>query len=215
MANTGFAASIELLPKLNCMGRVSSVGEAHITASGTYARIPMTIDPIAGGQKGFIGFLFHPSWLVPGFNPESLAAEPNGKTLQIVYKLNVSCSNQPSLLQGVAGTAENFGTLAAQIQGAIEGLKYETPDEQAVFISTVRDVIAEFVQEVAPEVGYFLVQKLEDSGELKPNGSKLKLPVAGKREVGGFFLPSVSAHKRNEADAAKQKSIMAYDPASV
>lgn len=210
---SAFAPAVEEsreLPKLNCLGHLGAIGDAHITASGVYARIPFVIEPTQGGKKGFGGILFRPEWLRPGFNPASLNAEDNGKTLHIVYKINIACNNQVSVLQGLSGSEENFNTLAAQIQSAIQDLPSDTPEETAVFISTVRDVIAEFASEVSPEVGYFSGQKMEDSGEKKPSGAKLKRPVAGQREIVGYFLPSADSHKRNEADAAKGKSVMAY-----
>jgi len=205
--SSAFAPAIEdarELPKLNCLGYVGSVGEAKISQSGVYIVQPITIEPTQGGKKGFVNFLYRPEWLRPGFNPASLKAEENGNSLFTVYKMHVAGTNNLSTLAGIAGSDANFNLLAGQLQAAIEGV------DDANVPATVTAILQEFISENTPEIGYYSSQKMEATGEM--NGTrKVKRAVAGQREITGYFYPGADSDKRNVADAAKGRSVMAYD----
>ncbi len=223
---TGFASAQEdtrELPKLNCIGRIGSVGEAKVSANGVYVVQPITIEPTEAGKKGYVNLLYRPDWLRPGFDPRSL--EGDG-TLGIVYKMHIGGARdknsgkitQLSTIAGLAGSEENFNALAGKIFSAVASIpEVNDADEPNVvsekteaFIRTVQETLTEFVNENNPDIGYYSVQKRQDTGELDANGKKVKVPVAGQREVNGFFFPNRESHKRNFANAASGKSVMAY-----
>lgn len=195
----------KLLPRLNCLGYIGSVGEAKISQSGVFVVQPITIEGVQGGKKGFVNFLYRPEFLRPGFNPTSLKAEENGMSLWYVYKMHIAGTNSLSTLAGIAGTEENFNQLAAKIQSAIEGI--EDVDVPPV----VQGILQEFATEVNPEIGFFSSQKMEATGNKTDKGTKEKRPVAGQREVSGYFYPGPDSDKRNLADANKGRSVMAYE----
>ena len=198
----GFAAATEearLLPKLACLGFIESVGTAKVSASGVYIYQPFKIGATQGGKKSFAGLCYRPEWLRPGFDPESLKAETNGNTLFTVYKMNIAGSNSLSALAGFAGSEDNFAQLAANIQSGIEGV-----DDSEV-MATVENILRDFTNDTAQEVGYYSVQKKEKGADGK------KVAVPGNREIGGYFYPGPEADKRHESEAAKQKLVLAYE----
>ena len=198
----GFAAATEearTLPKLACLGFIESVGEAKVSSSGVYIYQPFVIGASQAGKKTFAGLCYRPEWLRPGFNPDSLKAEPNGSTLFTVYKMNIAGSNSVSALAGFAGSEENFQALAAAIQ---EGIADKDDSE---VMATVEDILRNFASENVQEIGYYSVQKTEKDAEGK------KVPVSGKRELGGWFFPGPEADKRHQAEAAKGKLQLAYE----
>jgi hypothetical protein len=198
----GFAAATEearLLPKYACLGFIEAVGEAKVTKSGTYIYQPFTIGATQAGVKSFAGLCYRPEWLRPGFDPESLKAEPNGNTLFLVYKMNIAGSNSLSALAGFAGSEENFGQLAANIQTAIADL------DDADVMATVENVLREFTNETNQEIGYYSVQKKEKGADGK------KVPVAGNREIGGWFYPGPESAKYQASEAAKGKLEVRYE----
>ena len=198
----GFAAArneVKELPKLACIGFIESVGESKVSGSGIYIWQPFTIGATQGGKKSFAGLCYRPEWLRPGFDPESLKAEPNGNTLFTVYKMNIAGSNSLSALAGFAGSEDNFNQLAANIQAAIA----DKGDDEVM--ATVEAILREFANETAQEVGYYSVQKKEKGADGK------KVLVEGKREIGGWFHPGPEADKRHAQDAAKGKLTLAYE----
>ena len=198
----GFAAATEearLLPKYACIGFIEAVGTAKVSKSGTYIYQPFTLGATQAGVKSFAGLCYRPEWLRPGFDPESLKAEPEGNTLFTVYKMNIAGSNSLSALAGFAGSEENFNQLAANIQSGIDGL-----DDSEV-MATVENILREFVNETNQEVGYYSVQKKEKGADGK------KVPVPGNREIGGWFYPGAEADKRHASEAAKGKLEVRYE----
>ena len=206
MSNTqntfGFAAATEearLLPKYACLGRIESVGTAKIAKSGVYIYQPFVLGATQAGVKSFAGLCYRPEWLRPGFDPESLKAEPNGNTLFTVYKMNISGSNSLSALAGFAGSEANFNQLAANIQSGIEGV------DNSEVMATVENILRDFTNEAAQEVGYYSVQKKEKGADGK------KVLVPGNREIGGWFYPGQEADKRHASEAAKGKLEVRYE----
>ncbi len=216
---TGFASTFEEtreLPRLNCIGRVTSVGEGKVSANGTYVVQPLTIEGTeAAPSKSFVNLLYRPEWLVEGFDPRSL--EGDG-TSGIVYKMHIGGARdknsgkitQVSTIAGIAGSEDNFNQLAGKIFSATKGQDFSTAEKLADFITVVSGVISEFVNETAPEVGFYSSQKKKETGEVDASGRKVKVADPGKREVSGYFFVNAESDKRNADSAAKGKSVQAY-----
>lgn len=162
------AAEAAKLPKLVCVGRVADVLDAKVSESQKYIVQPIQIEALGSGRNYRANFLYRPEQLRPGFNPKSYKAEmeaADAESVITVYRRNIlaedSGKSQPSLLRGLSGSDEVFGTLAHRLLSLPE-----------VTLEGVTEVLREtLVEEGADTVfGYVLKQARTKTNEIGDNG---------------------------------------------
>jgi len=193
------AAEADALPKLACLGYVEKLGEGKITQKGVYHMQTIHIAPMESGKKGVVNFLYVPEWLDAGFNPATLKEEADGKALYFLYGKNIMSRQSMSVLQGIAGSEENFNTLSYNL--------ITTEDKSP---EGIQAVLQNFFNEVGPTIGYVLQQRREKTGEVDENGKAIYELQPGY-EVGSFFHPTDSEKARIAKQAANGKLVVTFE----
>ncbi len=188
---SGFkAASAPKLPKIACIGEISSVADTKASQSGAYNVTTIKIEPRGGGFGTTFSLLTRPEWLTPGFSPD-VDLEGNNSAL-FVYRTNIAGPSGSAVgrIQGITGSEENASALAAELYSAATTVKDEDGNEHQVCPDAALDAaIRKFV---GTTVGYVLQQRMEDTGEVDENGRKVKVRT-NNYELGDLFFPSPKA----------------------
>lgn len=191
MAKFG-SISAPKLPKMACIGTIANVADTKASASGSYNVTNIAIEPRGGGYKSQFALLTRPDWLIPGFAPDVELDGNDGA--KFVYRTNIQNYNNagPSRLLGLAGSEEKAEKLVDDIFSSVTTQKdAETGSEfQVVPDDKLTAIIRKYT--AGTTVGYVLVQKMEDTGEVDEEGKKIKIRTPNY-ELGELFFPSEKA----------------------
>lgn len=191
MAKFG-SISAPKLPKMACIGTIANVADTKASSSGSYNVTNISIEPRGGGYKSQFALLTRPEWMAPAFNPD-IALDGNDGA-KFVYRTNIqNYSNAgPSRLLGLAGSEEASEKLVDDIFSSVVTQKDPESGEEVSFIpdEKLTAVIRKYAN--AATIGYVLVQKMEDTGEVDEDGKKIKLRTPNY-ELGELFFPTEKA----------------------
>ena len=188
------AVSAPKLPNIACVGTVASIADTKPSESGAYNVTNIKIEPRGGGYATQFALLTRPEWLIPAFSPD---VELEGNTsAQFVYQTNIQGppNSGVSRLVGIAGSEEAADKLVDDIFAAV----VTETDKDGNAFSSVPDVqLTSAIRKHADGklVGYTLVQKKEDTGEVDEKGKKIKIRT-GNYELGKLFFPTEDSLKR-------------------
>lgn len=155
------AAQVQELPDKACIGRITEVGDAYMSAKGVYGVLPISIEASFAGQNTTYYFLFRPEFFEPTFDPETILvtdyedSEGNavdGHKVYGMYKKFIHDESKTSVLVALTTNSDDpdgFSRLAA----AVDKL---TPP---VDLATVTQILQEHL--LGREVGYVLSQRVD------------------------------------------------------
>lgn len=187
------AISAPQLPSIACVGTIANIADTKPSESGAYNVTNVKIEPRGGGYGTQFSLLSRPEWLVPGFAPD-VELEGN-KSANFVYQTNIQGppGSGISRLVGIAGSEEAADKMVDEIFAAVT----TENDEAGNAVSFVPDgKLDAAVRKYAGKlIGYTLVQKKEDTGEVDAAGKKVKIRT-GNYELGKLFFPTEDSLKR-------------------
>lgn len=191
MAKFG-SISAPKLPKMACIGTVANVADTKASASGNYNVTNISIEPRGGGYKTQFALLTRPDWVIPGFNPD--VALDGNEGAKFVYKTNIqNYSNAgPSRLLGIAGSEEAADRMVDDIFASVTTQKDPESGEEISLVPDDKLTAAIRKHSANATIGYILVQKMEDTGEVDEEGKKVKVRTPNY-ELGELFYPSEKA----------------------
>jgi hypothetical protein len=221
------------MPNLVCIGRVGHVHEAKLTQAEDFVNQRIDIVPEGNGRSASVFMIYRPEWFDANFDPieaftltdaerEAREAVKAGATTydsaayesaKFKYKagrfyadhfLAPEDSGQISTLEALGGSPEG--------REALETLLLEAADktEGAIDMDEVQQILADFVRENNPLLGYRLVQQSTRTDG--PDGRAVY--VKGSRyEIGSFFYPTEKAIKSfiRSCNNSKGKSKMTFE----
>lgn len=201
---TGFQeATVQKIPSLAVIGRVSEVGEGKLSASQNYVVQPVKLEGTGAGRNAAVYWLYRPDWLEAGFDPASLEQYGDeGRSMTHVYRRNIAVKGGISTLKGLAGSDAAFGTLA----GTIIGLSDKS-------IVNVQNALREFltVTNEDVQIGYVLKQRKDKAGT--DDDGKAIYELANGYEVNEFFFVTAENIKKLKQRAARSKGefVLTFD----
>lgn len=190
-----------IMPTLFCVGRIGKVENAKVSKSENYITVPMELMGQGAGRNQKFWFTFRPEWFSFDFDPSTLDGKAGYPLL--VYSSNIANEKGLSVLEGLAGSNENFCDLCE----SLAALPFDENDE-AGYLKAVTNVFKDFQNNVNPLIGYVLVQQTEKDG-VDENG-KTKYVRKNGYDV-SFFYPT--EEKIDQLTKKAEKSATQYNKA--
>lgn len=190
-----------IMPTLFCVGTLGKVENAKVSKSENYITVPMEFMGKGAGRNQKFWFTFRPEWFNFDFDPSVLDGKEGYPLL--VYSSNIANDKGLSVLQGLAGSEDNYMNLCESL-AAIEF----NPDDEEGYLKAVTLVFKNFQADVNPLIGYVLVQQTEKDG-VDENG-KAKYVRKNGYDV-SFFYPT--DEKIEQLEKKAEQSAKKYNAA--
>lgn len=191
------------LPTLICVGRVTDVGDAKVSASQNYIVQPISLEACDTGRNIKVYWLYRPEWLDYAFNPANMLKQEGGKAAHFVYGKNIASRDNLSVLRGLSGSKEVYGKVCA----ALVALP-KAGDTGGPSMEDVTNVLREHLVSDTL-VGYILEQQLSDTGEVDEDGKKIKIRD-NRYQVASYWDVNAAACKRMEEKAERSGGDVKY-----
>lgn len=185
----GFASpTAAKLPQIACIGKVDEVCEGHTAKSGLYYVQQVNLSGTGANRSARCYFCYRPEWMKVEFEPNSLKGEKGPYFVYTHHVMPEKGSSEITTLQGLAGSEDRFNEFAARLLS----IPQNTDEEKENLVANVQAIFQSFLIDEGADtpIGYKMKQSTEDTGEVNEKGYKIKVPLAGKYELGSFFYPT-------------------------